>query len=126
MQDNNHSSRRQFIHQSAMAGAGLMLAGALQVFSQSNQPIGNGSNIKSKGYAGKDEHGKLTAWNFERRPVGDNDILIEIEYSGICHSDIHTIRGHWGKQQYPQVAGHEIAGIVTALGKDLAYRQSKR
>ncbi|WP_350340124.1 alcohol dehydrogenase catalytic domain-containing protein [Paraflavitalea speifideaquila] len=76
-----------------------------------------GSNIKSKGYAGKDEHGKLTVWNFERRPVGDNDILIEIKYSGICHSDIHTIKGHWGKQQYPQVPGHEIAGIVAAVGK---------
>jgi uncharacterized zinc-type alcohol dehydrogenase-like protein len=61
----------------------------------------------------------VTAWNFERRPVGDNDILIEIKYSGICHSDIHTIKGHWGKQQYPQVPGHEIAGIVTAVGKNV-------
>jgi alcohol dehydrogenase (NADP+)/uncharacterized zinc-type alcohol dehydrogenase-like protein len=119
MQDNNQSSRRKFIQQTALAGAGLMLSSPLQFFSQSNQPIGSGSNIKSKGYAGKDEHGALTAWNFERRPVGDNDILIEIKYSGICHSDIHTIRGHWGKQQYPQVPGHEIAGIVTAIGKNV-------
>lgn len=119
MEDNNQSSRRKFIHQTAMAGAGLMLANSLPVFSQSNQPVGNGSNVKSKGYAGKDEHGKLTPWNFERRPVGDNDILIEIKYSGICHSDIHTIQGHWGKQQYPQVPGHEIAGIVTAIGKNV-------
>jgi alcohol dehydrogenase (NADP+)/uncharacterized zinc-type alcohol dehydrogenase-like protein len=119
MEDNNQSSRRKFIQQTAMAGAGLMLANSLPVFSQSNQPIGNSSNIKSKGYAGKDEHGKLTPWSFERRPVGDNDILIEIKYAGICHSDIHTIRGHWGKQQYPQVPGHEIAGIVTAVGKNV-------
>ncbi len=77
------------------------------------------SNIKSKGYAGKDEQGKLVPWRFERRAVGDNDILIEIKYSGICHSDIHTIKGHWGKQQYPQVPGHEIAGIVTAVGKNV-------
>lgn len=77
------------------------------------------TTIKSKGYAGKDEHEKLALWNFERRPVGDNDILIAIKYSGICHSDIHTIRGHWGKQQYPQVPGHEIAGIVTAIGKNV-------
>lgn len=119
MEDNNQSSRRKFIQQTAMAGAGLMLANSLPGFSQSNQPVGNGSNIKSKGYAGKDEHGKLTPWNFERRPVGDDDILIEIKYSGICHSDIHTIRGHWGRQQYPQVPGHEIAGIVTAVGKNV-------
>jgi alcohol dehydrogenase (NADP+)/uncharacterized zinc-type alcohol dehydrogenase-like protein len=119
MEDNNQSSRRKFIQQTAMAGAGLLLANSLPIFSQSNQPVGNGSNIKSKGYAGKDEHEKLTPWNFERRPVGDNDILIEIKYAGICHSDIHTIRGHWGKQQYPQVPGHEIAGIVTAVGKNV-------
>ena len=119
MEDNNQSSRRKFIQQTAIAGAGLMLANSLPIFSQSIQPIGDGSNIKSKGYAGKDEHGKLTPWNFERRPVGDNDILIEIKYSGICHSDIHVIKGHWGKQPYPQVPGHEIAGIVTAIGKNI-------
>lgn len=77
------------------------------------------ANLKSKGYAGKDENGKLESWSFERRPVGDNDILIDIKFSGICHSDIHTIKGHWGKQQYPQVPGHEIAGIVTAVGKNV-------
>ncbi len=76
-------------------------------------------NTNSKGYAGKDEQGKLVSWNFERRPVGDNDILIDIKFSGICHSDIHTIKGHWGKQQYPQVPGHEIAGIVSAIGKNV-------
>ena len=77
------------------------------------------NNINSKGYAGKGEQGKLVSWNFERRPVGDNDILIDIKFSGICHSDIHTIKGHWGKQQYPQVPGHEIAGIVSAIGKNV-------
>jgi len=76
-------------------------------------------NINSKGYAGKDEQGKLVSWNFERRPVGDKDILIDIKFSGICHSDIHTIKGHWGKQQYPQVPGHEIAGVVSAVGKNV-------
>ncbi len=45
--------------------------------------------------------------------------MIDIKYSGIFHSDIHTIRGHWGPQQYPQVPGHEIAGIVTAVGKNV-------
>lgn len=119
MEENNQSSRRKFIQQTAVAGAGLVLANPLQLFSLANQPTAMSSNIKSKGYAGKDEHGKLTAWSFERRPVGDNDILIEIKYSGICHSDIHTIKGHWGPQQYPQVPGHEIAGIVTATGKNV-------
>jgi uncharacterized zinc-type alcohol dehydrogenase-like protein len=117
--NNDHSSRRKFIQQASVAGAGLMLANPLQLFSQINQSHAMDANIKSKGYAGIDEHSPLKSWNFERRTVGGNDILIEIKYSGICHSDIHTIRGHWGKQQYPQVPGHEIAGIVSAVGKDV-------
>ncbi len=103
-----------------MAGAGIMLANPLQFLTQTNKNENMNTNTKSKGYAGKDENGKLNLWDFERRPVGDNDILIEIKYSGICHSDIHTIRGHWVKQQYPQVPGHEIAGIVTAIGKNVS------
>jgi uncharacterized zinc-type alcohol dehydrogenase-like protein len=113
------TSRRKFIQQSGVLGAGVMLAGASHLFSQTNNLKHMSNNIKSKGYAGKDEHGKLALWNFERRPVGDNDVLIDIKYSSICHSDIHTIKGHWGKQQYPQVPGHEIAGIVTAVGKNV-------
>lgn len=120
MEDNsNQNSRRKFIQQTALAGAGLMLINPLDILAQNNQSQSMNKNIKSRGYAGKDENGTLEPWNFERRAVGDNDILIEIKYSGICHSDIHTIKGHWGKQAYPQVPGHEIAGIVTAVGKNV-------
>lgn len=54
----------------------------------------------------------------DRRGAGSHDVLIEIRYAGICHSDIHTVRGDWGdwgRQQYPLVPGHEIAGIVTKV-----------
>lgn len=111
-------SRRKFIQQTTLAGAGIILANPLQLFSQANNTK-TMSNIQSKGYAGKDEKGKLEPWHFERRAVGDNDILIDIKFSGICHSDIHTIKGHWGPQKYPQVPGHEIAGIVSAVGKNV-------
>lgn len=117
MSTDNHSSRRKFIQQTAIASAGLALAGPLQLFSQTNNNKTMAKNIISRGYAGKDVAGKMLPWNFERRAVGDNDVLIEIKYSGICHSDIHTIKGHWGPQKYPQVPGHEIAGIVTTVGK---------
>jgi len=119
MNEQDNASRRKFIQQSVVVGAGAKLANPIQLFSQTNKTNNMSKNIESKGYAGKDEHGILALWNFERRPVGDNDILIEIKYSGICHSDIHTIKGHWGKQQYPQVPGHEIAGIVTVVGKNV-------
>lgn len=114
----NSQSRRKFIQQTAIGGASVLFLNPIQLFA--NQNLNNMNNmIQSKGYAGKDEKGKLSLWNFERRSVGDNDLLIEIKFSGICHSDIHTIKGHWGKQQYPQVPGHEIAGIVTAVGKNV-------
>ncbi|KUJ50046.1 NAD(P)-dependent alcohol dehydrogenase [Chryseobacterium sp. JAH] len=119
MSNHNDPSRRKFIIQTGIAGAGLMLAGSLSIFAQTNNKKNMSKNIKSRGYAGKDVAGKMTPWEFERRPVGDNDVLIEIKYSGICHSDIHTIKGHWGPQKYPQVPGHEIAGIVTAIGKNV-------
>ncbi|GAB3219967.1 NAD(P)-dependent alcohol dehydrogenase [Algoriphagus aestuariicola] len=114
------SARRTFIQQSSAIGAGLFMAPSISLFGQTSQPKTNMDNtIASKGYAGKDVNGTMVSWNFERRSVGDNDILIDIKFSGICHSDIHTIKGHWGPQKYPQVPGHEIAGIVSAVGKNV-------
>ncbi|MGP9783776.1 NAD(P)-dependent alcohol dehydrogenase [Glutamicibacter sp. AOP12-B1-11] len=58
----------------------------------------------------------LIPTQIERREVGPHDVLIDIKYSGICHSDIHTVRGEWGPQTYPLAPGHEIAGIVAEVG----------
>jgi uncharacterized zinc-type alcohol dehydrogenase-like protein len=55
----------------------------------------------------------------ERRAVGPNDVLIDIAYAGICHSDIHQAREEWGRAIFPMVPGHEIAGIVTEVGSDV-------
>ncbi|GIM91156.1 dehydrogenase [Paractinoplanes toevensis] len=56
----------------------------------------------------------------ERRDLGPRDVLIEIRYAGICHSDIHTVRGEWGPISYPQTVGHEIVGAVTEVGAEVA------
>jgi uncharacterized zinc-type alcohol dehydrogenase-like protein len=76
--------------------------------------------IQTKGYAVDGPQDKFHAWDFERRDVGPNDILIEIEYAGICHSDIHAARGEWDDvgmpTTYPIVPGHEIVGHVTQVG----------
>jgi len=61
----------------------------------------------------------LVKTTIERRDVGAKDVLIEIKYAGVCHSDIHTVRGEWGPIAYPQVVGHEIVGIVTEVGSDV-------
>ncbi|HEX2961187.1 MAG TPA: NAD(P)-dependent alcohol dehydrogenase [Ignavibacteriales bacterium] len=115
----NNISRRKFIQESALLGAGILLAGTTTLNAKENKRNNMSQNIKSRGYAAKDNSGKLSPWEFERRPVGPNDILIEIKYASICHSDIHQMKGDWGPQQYPQVPGHEIVGVVTAVGKNV-------
>jgi len=112
-------SRREFIKTSAALGAGVMLTGSSPLFAAIDSTKVTNMNIKSKGYAAVDTSGKLKPWEFERRPVGDNDVLIETKAASICHSDIHQMKGHWGAQQYPQIPGHEIVGVVAAVGKNV-------
>jgi uncharacterized zinc-type alcohol dehydrogenase-like protein len=71
-------------------------------------------------YAAPAEGKALVQTQIERRQLGSNDVLIEIRYAGICHSDIHTVRGDWGPQQYPLAPGHEIVGIVAELGSSVS------
>ncbi len=75
--------------------------------------------IQTNGYATHDENAKFGPFDFERRDVGANDILIDIEYCGICHSDIHQARSEWGPAMYPMVPGHEIVGKVSQVGSSV-------
>ncbi|GAA2007456.1 NAD(P)-dependent alcohol dehydrogenase [Brevibacterium samyangense] len=61
----------------------------------------------------------LAKSTIDRRDVRANDVMIEIEYAGICHSDIHTVRDEWGGCKYPLAPGHEIIGIVTEVGSEV-------
>lgn len=70
----------------------------------------------ARSYAATDASLPLTPYTFERREPNDDDVVIAIKYCGICHSDIHQARNEWGVSRYPMVPGHEIAGIVTAVG----------
>lgn len=71
---------------------------------------------QAKGYAAKSAKAPLTPYSFERRDPKENDVVIEIKYCGICHSDIHQVRDEWGGSVFPMVPGHEIAGLVTKVG----------
>lgn len=73
--------------------------------------------IKVKGYAAKAPTSPLESFSFDRREVGADDVLIEILFAGICHSDIHQARDEWGGATFPMVPGHEIVGRVTKVGK---------
>ena len=75
--------------------------------------------MKSHGYAAFDTKSALRPWSFERREPGPRDVVVEIAYCGICHSDIHQVRDEWGGSIYPMVPGHEIVGTVTAVGADV-------
>lgn len=72
-----------------------------------------------KSYAAPAAAQPLEPTVIERRDVGPHDVLIEIKFAGICHSDIHTVRGDWGPQSYPLTPGHEIAGIVAEVGSEV-------
>ncbi|MET9428809.1 NAD(P)-dependent alcohol dehydrogenase [Streptomyces sp. NPDC003036] len=67
-------------------------------------------------YAAPAANAPLERTTVPRRPVGEHDVLIEIKYAGICHSDIHQARDGWGEGIFPMVPGHEIAGVVTETG----------
>lgn len=75
--------------------------------------------ITAKARATFSPDGPFKRTTIERRALGSHDVLIEIKYAGICHSDIHTARGEWGEVKYPLVPGHEIAGIVTQTGSEV-------
>lgn len=72
--------------------------------------------MKTVGYAAHSPEAHMVPYHFERRDLRDNDVAIEILYSGVCHSDLHTVNGDWGKQPYPLVPGHEIVGRVIDTG----------
>lgn len=75
--------------------------------------------IKVKGYAARDAQSPLSAFDFERREPGADDVRIEILFSGICHTDLHQARNHWGNSTYPMVPGHEIVGRVVEVGANV-------
>ncbi len=70
-------------------------------------------------YAATSATGPLTKTTIERRDVGPHDVAFDIKFAGICHSDIHTVKGEWGEPNYPVVPGHEIAGVVTEVGSEV-------
>jgi uncharacterized zinc-type alcohol dehydrogenase-like protein len=72
--------------------------------------------MKSRGYAALSAKSDLATYTFERRDLGAHDVVLDISYAGICHSDIHQVAEDWGPAIFPMVPGHEIAGVVTAVG----------
>lgn len=74
----------------------------------------------ARGYAATDADQPLVPFTFERREPNADDVVIAIQYCGVCHSDIHTVRNEWRNAVYPIVPGHEIVGVVSAIGGNVS------
>src|SRR5919107_119033 len=81
--------------------------------------MGRRQLLKTNGYATEGPKAPLKPFEFGRREVGARDVLIEIQYCGVCHSDIHQVRDEWGGSIYPMVPGHEIVGRVARVGNEV-------
>ena len=78
------------------------------------QPTNSISPRPTSGYAALERNGTIVPWSFERRAIRDHDVAMDVLFSGVCHSDIHSV-GRWG-QEFPIVPGHEIVGRVSGVG----------
>ena len=74
-------------------------------------------------YAAMATKGTLKRYDYEAGPLGADDVEIRVTHCGICHSDIAMIDNDWGQSQYPLVPGHEVIGIITALGANVGGRR---
>ena len=125
MDKSKNNSRRDFFLKSAALGASAVIAGSSDLLArkssgaETSSRYGNGP-YPADGMAGYSETGPLKRLRFQRRAFGPKDVAIKIHFCGVCHSDIHTIHGDWGKIQYPQVVGHELAGEVVAAGSSVS------
>src|SRR5260370_33690711 len=75
--------------------------------------------MKTLGYAAQSATSPLEPFTFQRRALRPNDIVMEILYCGICHTDLNQVRNDWGFTQYPIVPGHEIVGRVIEVGSEV-------
>jgi len=73
-----------------------------------------------KAYAATEAGAPLTPFEYDPGPLGNKDVEINVEYCGICHSDLSMINNEWGFSQYPLVPGHEVVGSVAEVGEDVS------
>ena len=75
--------------------------------------------LPTPAYAAAAARQPLAPFPIERREPGPHEVLIEIAYCGVCHTDLHFVRNDWGMSQYPMVPGHEIVGHVSRVGSEV-------
>lgn len=121
--EHSTNSRREFLKNSAqLATLSLLGFNTLLNAKESKNSLHftnkalQGEQIPALGYGAFSKDFHFKPFSFTRHPMGANDVLIEIYYCGVCHSDLHSIKGDFHPALYPMVPGHEIAGVVVAVG----------
>ncbi len=116
--------RRGFMRATALAAAS---AGAAGLLSPSHAAAGSAERrdaergpFPAEAMALYSSEGPHRLLKFQRRALGPKDVAIKLQYCGICHSDIHHGREHWRKETFPLVTGHELAGVVVAVGSSVS------
>ena len=74
-----------------------------------------------KAFAAFEAGGELKPFEYDPGPIGRDEVEIEVEHCGICHSDLNMIDNDWGMTQYPLVPGHEVVGTISAVGEDVEH-----
>jgi uncharacterized zinc-type alcohol dehydrogenase-like protein len=93
---------------------------AFKIASPVLERVGATAALATPAYAALSARSALTPFSIERRVPGPHDVLIDILYCGVCHSDIHQVRDDWGGAIFPMVPGHEIVGTVVMVGDEVA------
>ena len=76
-----------------------------------------------KAYAASDPGGELSPYEYDPGVLGADQVEIEVDYCGICHSDLSMLNNEWGMTSYPFVPGHEVVGTVTQVGEHVSNLQ---
>ncbi|WP_013323491.1 NADPH-dependent aldehyde reductase Ahr [Gloeothece verrucosa] len=76
-----------------------------------------------RAYAAHEPGGKLEPFEYDPGSLGDEDVEIQVEYCGICHSDLSMLNNEWGMTRYPFVPGHEVVGTINAVGERVKHLQ---
>ena len=75
--------------------------------------------IATIGYVAQHAGDELAAIHFDRRDPGPKDVLLQVLWCGVCHSDVSMVDNDWGFSLFPMVPGHEIVGLVTKVGVEV-------
>lgn len=101
-----------------LLGAGAAF-GAAAAFAQTAEAAAGPKTLPAKGFAVKAKDSGFAPMPIRRREPGPKDVLIDVLYCGVCHSDIHTAWNEWPGTHYPCIPGHEVLGRVLKVGKDV-------